>query len=79
MNTAQKLLDRANRNTAGVVVVITGFITTRKNKRYGSREHGAAVALVNAGKLRFVRSDRGVQHMQNGADHYTNHVFEIVR
>ena len=76
------LLDRGSRN--GIVTVMTGYYTGRRPgwtkgninaNRFGTREHAAAIKLVNAGRLRFLHNHSSV----DGNMHATEHVFEMIK
>ena len=79
--TQRDLLERAAKHPHGVVSVISGHVTSRKQgqNRYGTRERDAAHKLLELGFFKHVDTHKSVHHLSHGfgADHGSDSVFEI--
>jgi hypothetical protein len=73
-----KLLEQVSTVT-NRVCVFTGHITTRRDRGYGKRDLEAALALVEAGKLRWVETFSGQDCLRNGGrDIWCVRTYELV-
>ena len=77
--TQRDLLERAHDHPNGVVSVISGFITSRRHKRYGTRQRDAAHGLMKMGYFKHVETHKSITHLCHGfgADHGSDSVWEI--
>lgn len=77
--TQKRLLRKAAENPRGQVAVTSGFITSRRKSRYGTREADAAIALRKAGLLELVANHHSVHHLSHGfgADHGSDTVWKL--
>lgn len=76
--TQQTLIERAKAASHGIAAIRRGYVTGRKNSRYGSRETAALHALIAAGKVEVIRRDSHVVRITgHTADHYSEVFYKL--
>ena len=64
--TQHELLTRAVKHPHGVIAIISGVVSSRRNGRYGVRERDAAYKLGKAGLLQHIETHASTHHLCHG-------------